>query len=350
MYPTLNWAEAREPTTLLQVAQLEKRLVLTLAGLLALGFGIVIVLVELIASDSGTSSRAPWSQLPIEIVVAAVVSFDIIWTVLHFRRGRYTERCAQRFALTNGFHYSASPDDREWQGVIFGIGKERHLGPLIEGQHRNLHFWLGNYYYVSGNSRHNTRNSYGFVRIELSRQLPHVLLDSIQNNFIEDLDDMQSAGLPRDYKKFQRYELEGDFNNYFTVYAPARYERDMLYFLTPELMALLVDYAADLDIEIIDDYLYIYAMKPIVFNAETLQRLFTVMEAVGAETLENTARYRDNRASIEPARVSLLQGKGSVMSPGRRLVEKRPSWVVAIVVWAAVAVAMYLLYSNDFSQ
>ncbi len=48
-------------------------------------------------------------------------------------------------------------------------------------------------------------------------------------------------------------ELEGDFGKHFELHVPAGYERDALYVLTPDVMQVLIDEAADRRVEIVDD-------------------------------------------------------------------------------------------------
>jgi hypothetical protein len=98
--------------------------------------------------------------------------------------------------------------------------------------------------------------------IQLDRALPHMVLDAVQND--RKILGQRVSNLPARFDLAQRLSREGDFDRYFTLYAPADYERDALYVFTPDLMALLIDEAGSgeggsMDVEIIDDRMYVYA-------------------------------------------------------------------------------------------
>jgi len=64
---------------------------------------------------------------------------------------------------------------------------------------------------------------------------------------------------------------------------------------TPDLMALLIDEAAPFDVEIIDQWLFVYATRPFTLaDAATYQRLLRIVATVGAKTLSQTDRYVDD--------------------------------------------------------
>lgn len=77
-----------------------------------------------------------------------------------------------------------------------------------------------------------------YLRIDMNRNLPHVILDSTVDN-VNVLGKVFN-NLPDDIDPNQRLSLEGGFNDYFTLYAPKDYERDALYIFTPDLMAFRI--------------------------------------------------------------------------------------------------------------
>jgi hypothetical protein len=96
------------------------------------------------------------------------------------------------------------------------------------------------------------------------------------------------------YSSAQELRLEGDFGNHYRVYCPERYETDLLYFMTPELMQLLMDLKGEYDIEIVGRKLYFYAVSDLHdlhFVKDTLQRLFGVLAKLGPEFLDNIKNY-----------------------------------------------------------
>jgi hypothetical protein len=148
----------------------------------------------------------------------------------------------------------------------------------------------------------------GYLAIELNRQLPNMLLKSRTLQTF--------SGVPRDYDDKQTLSLEGDFDRYFALYCPTGYERDALYIFTPDLMALLIDHAAGFDVEIVDNWLFVYSNLPIVRpDIVAMSRSFRIIALIGAKALRASNNYRDARAVGLPP--------GSV-AWGRRLARRQP--------------------------
>jgi hypothetical protein len=146
---------------------------------------------------------------------------------------------------------------------------------------------------------------------------------------------MRSSNLPVSFDRSQVLHLEGDFDQHFTLYAPKEYERDALYVFTPDLMALLIDETGDFDVEIVDDWMFIYSARPFnLLSPVTYERMRRIVATVGAKTLRQTARYADERVGDRLV--------NQVAPQGRRL--KRRTSVFATVI--VVAAALFWLWNN----
>lgn len=352
MQSPLNFSRLSRPT-LIQMLKLEKRAAITCGVILLVGFLFMMGLAALsVAGNQGTIYDA-------SVTYGVMGGFAIFFVVSSLAiliggwYGKYRDLGIRNFAEDNGFRCMALTDLNAWHGAIFtqGSGNSK-LWPLIEGTHTNQHFWLGNYNQPGSKVSNTQEETWGVIRIELPRNLPNVLLDSKANDILG-----RFSNLPTGYAGYQKYELEGGFNDYFTVYAPRGYERDMLYFLTPELMAAFIDYGANFDIEIIDDYLYLYSSMPFGFTPETLQPLFDIIETLGFETTDNTGRYADDHAisasvtaPTEPTpsaaaplsvAASTPAEKGTVLPQGRRL---KTRWTIAQILFILLFVWMFGVY------
>lgn len=230
------------------------------------------------------------------------------------------------FARDNGLLFSRSDPNPSYPGAIFGQGDDRTaFDHLRSASDRFLDY--GNYRYTIGSGKNRVTRYWGFLALQLDRALPNMLLDSKANNGL-----LGGTNLPG-FAKDQVLSLEGDFDKYFTLYCPKEYERDALYVFTPDLMALLIDEAAPFDVEIIDQWMFVYSNTRFDMRQPALhQRLFRIIDTVGAKTLHQTDRYTDERVQDFAANV--------VAPQGRRL--KRGVSVVAIIV-AVVVVAMWVL-------
>ncbi|PJJ72567.1 hypothetical protein CLV46_2139 [Diaminobutyricimonas aerilata] len=199
-----------------------------------------------------------------------------------------------RFATANRMTFSASSPDPRYPGAIFTVGRDRRaVEHLRSTEGRYVDF--GNYRYVTGSGKNQTTHHWGFLALKLDRRLPHMVLDARSNNGL-----FGATTLPTAFSRDQVLSLEGDFDRHFTLYCPAEYERDALYVFTPDLMALLIDEAAPYDVEIVDDWMFVYS--PTRFppaDEATYRRLFRIVDTVGAKTVAQTGRYADDRAGVD---------------------------------------------------
>src|SRR5690606_13950512 len=85
------------------------------------------------------------------------------------------------FGRANGMTFAAADPEPTYPGAICRNGANRmaidHFRP-VEGRF----FDLGNFQYVVSNGKTSTTHTWGFLALHLERRLPHMLLDSVQNN------------------------------------------------------------------------------------------------------------------------------------------------------------------------
>jgi hypothetical protein len=231
-----------------------------------------------------------------------------------------------RFATANALVYEPESPNPQYPGAIFSLGSSRRARDHVRSPDgRYLDY--GNYSFTTGSGKNRRAHHWGFLALHLDRSLPHMVLDAKANN------SMLGTNLPMTFARDQRLSLEGDFDQHFTLYCPKQYERDALYVFTPDLMALLVDHAAPFDVEIIDRWMFVYSQRPFDMGRPELhQRLLHIVDTVGAKTLSQTDRYRDERVGQFTANV--------VAIPGQRL---RRGVSVAGVVITMIAVAVWML-------
>ncbi|MEO7006810.1 MAG: hypothetical protein ABI275_04550 [Terrimesophilobacter sp.] len=224
-----------------------------------------------------------------------------------------------RFARANGLTFLPSGVPT-YPGAIFGLGQARlatdHLA-TTSGRYLDL----GNYRYSTGSGDDRTTHQWGFLALKLDQALPHMVLDARANNGL-----FGTSTLPISFDRAQVLSLEGDFDRYFRLYCPTGYERDALYVFTPDLLALLIDESRHFDVEIVDDWMFVYsAARFDMTDSGTLRRLFRIVDTVGAKTLRQSARYSDPRSSSD-----------MVAPAGQRLRRGMPAAAVVVAVIALV--------------
>jgi len=261
------------------------------------------------ASDGLT----PYSNV---IAPTAVGAASVVVLVIGLRllteasRGAKHESMSPRleaFAAANGLLYSDATASPAYPGAIFTLDNAvdrravRHLRSTA-----GRFFDFGEYVArIAVDSSTPFTRSWGFIAIALDRRLPHMMLMS-------KFDNRHSTALPDDLRDRQTLSLEGDFDAWFTLYAPEQYQRDALYFFTPDLMALFIDEAAPFDAEIVDEWLFIYSNAPFTsLGAEVYERVFRIIELVGAKAVKQSTNYADDRVGDRSANI--------IAPPGRRL-------------------------------
>ena len=344
-----------------------------LATVVAVFAGVVIVLVfattfisvigsllvsAATAAEGGAGAALLFTLLPV-VVMAVVITMIIVG----IRRGQSAQRERwyrfDRFAQANGMSYLPGITAPDLPGMIFGIGNSRASSDVVRGE-RPRFVEFANYSYTTGSGKNRTTHEWGYVAVKLDVPLPHIVLDATGNN------SLFGSNLPMTFDKDQRLGLEGDFDEHFSLSCPAGYERDALYLFTPDIMARFIDNAAALDVEIVDDWLFLYGKRRFsTLDPATWAWLFSVVAAL-LDKFAQWARWRDDRLLAEappmtdaaapasmgswagherPAIVADLRPPPGVALSGRRLQRGIP-WKSIIVI--AAVVAFWLLTQTGF--
>lgn len=269
-------------------------------GFFVLTFGGAFV--ALAASGLGTAS--PTSVIFPLVLIGAVVAVIAIAGLRRLRSGGRWARWMRiaRFAQANDMTFSPVQGNPSYPGEIFLLGRDRQaIDHVTTSTGRFLD--LGNYRWTTGSGKSQQTHTWGFMAMSLDRNMPNIVLDSKANNTIF------GSNLPATLDRSQILHLEGDFDRYFTLYCPAQYETDALYIFTPDLMALLIDEAAPFDVELVDDWMFLYSNHAFdMTNPLIYERLFSIADTVGAKALDQTEHYADARVGDFDANVVAPQG------------------------------------------
>jgi hypothetical protein len=255
-------------------------------GGIILTFGFIAVAIVATATAAGSG----WPALLVFVPLAAIAAVIVLIAVLALRGGRSSKERWLRldtFARANGMTYVPSLPQPHLPGMIFALGSDRQATDLVRGElPRFVEF--GNHRYVTGSGDNRSTVSWGYVAVRLDVPLPHIVLDAVGNNGV-------GTNLPSAFDRRQRLSLEGDFDRYFHLYCPRGYEADALYLFTPDVMARFIDNAAQLDVEIVDDWLFLYSRRDLsTLDPATWAWLFATVAAL-LDKLAQWARWRDDR-------------------------------------------------------
>ena len=262
-----------------------------LAVFLLVGLGMGRMAISTLASGSGFE----FAMLPLIIVPIMFIGIPVFVIVGMIRGGgRAMDYRLHRFAQANGMSYVPESSDPKLPGMIFGRGNSRRASYRVRGT-RPRFVEFGNYSYTTGSGKNKTTHRWGYVAIHLDTPLPHIVLDAVGNNSVF------GSNLPTAFDRDQRLSLEGDFDEHFALYCPQGYERDALYLFTPDIMARFMDNAAQLDVEIVDDWLFLYTRRRVsTLDPANWAWLFSVVSAL-MDKLSQWGRWRDERLAQEQA-------------------------------------------------
>lgn len=176
-----------------------------------------------------------------------------------------------------------------------------------------------------------------FVGIPLRRHVPNIVLLG------RGLGMLKLAGVGLDGT--QRLSLEGDFDRTFTLYCPEGYERDALEIFTPNLMQRLVDTTGGCDVELVDDWMFVYSRPGRYRSGDALAAVEQATQLVQATVERQTSRYTDDRAvPVASATISPEEHAaraGGVAQGGRRVTTTSTPLqrVILVASWALFLVA-----------
>ncbi len=278
---------------------------------------------------SGQSLQSSGS-VGLYIFIAICLTFGIATMVIIGKRDAKRRAILRRFAQKNDIIVKDNTSPAGQNGMIFQYGHSQNISQILLFPNG---LEVGNYQYVTGYGKNARTHTWSFASVPLNRTMPHIVLDSKSNNLLR-----RFTNLPEGFDAEQKLSLEGDFDTYFTLYAPEQYKKDLLYLFTPDVMAALMDHGEHYDIEIIDSTLYFYSTLPIKLESEHMLRaIMTMTESITDEIIDQNQNYRDERLANEP---SVVQ-RSSVAPQGRRL--KRSVDLVTVIVW--LALISFFIYS-----
>jgi hypothetical protein len=275
------------------------------------------------------------AQLGTMLAGAALVAY----AALTIRRHRRRREILAGIAAALGWRYRADVGDRVWGGSIdeqIDRGS-RTAQDHLDARDTDLPFDSVERAFVVGDREGATTHTVRAVRIPLPSEAPRITLRS-----------RRGAGalsvLPRRPTGRSQLRLEGDFSDVFEVSVPAGYETDALYVLTPDLMAIILDESADLDLEIVDSTLHVYFPAFDLTDESELRRFLTVIAALHDRFGRRTILYRDEAA--EPLRADAHRRDGDTLSERARTVDTRVRWwpVVAAVATPLVPMLIALVW------
>ena len=184
-------------------------------------------------------------------------------------------------------------------------------------QATTVRFPNGSYTLVVGDRLHYGTQDGVFhgVEVILPKRLPYIFLDGLSN---------EGLSGPRHFVSAKhRIVLEGDFNKYFTAYAPNGYQVLTLSILTPDVLIALREAASRYDIEIDGTHVRVISRQRIMrqplargaIEAVAMQVLKEIDDKLPSWTADDEAQAATaSRITEFSPTVNVLQGKYRIVS------------------------------------
>jgi hypothetical protein len=256
------------------------------------------------------------------MLFAGVICGWAWWRLYRRRPRRRVNHRLMGFAAANGMTYSPGPTKAARDSPLRHRGSLNVYRVLRTAGERGVEF--ANYELATSTSTSTSPQFGGYCALRLPVALPNILLRSEDGP-------RRPLHTSAVLQESQRLSLEGDFDRSFRLYCPEGYERDALYLFTPDVMARLVDHVRGLDVEIVDDWMFLISARDLVTDDD--ERWVALADAVDAldDRIERWGQWRDERVrNGDPVGGDARSGRGSgVAKPGRRL---RTAWSAGTIV------------------
>lgn len=206
---------------------------------------------------------------------------------------RYKGKTLYAFAKKNGMEYLPFGGET---GSVFDGGQTKDV---FRSHTVNLPFYeIGNFWLLDDAhtdsetlkvSDLRTKRTWGFVRIRLPRNVPHILIDAKANN------NFGINGLPFTIDRSQKLNMGNAFDSVFDFYAPLDYGMDANYLFPPHVLQYLLDAPEHYDIEMRGYDLYIYSQTAVDFlNKQHITQLIAVAQLFTNVFQQATKNYKNS--------------------------------------------------------
>lgn len=184
-------------------------------------------------------------------------------TLLVYGAAHYNKSVFADFAKLHNFTYIGK-DVKELainlEGLIFRIGTNQRLDNIVVGKGEVIATLA---YDIKISENHYQTFFWTVLCIDLPAPTPHIYLDSRHDFF---------TAQPELLANCERVDLEGDFPDHFNMYMAKGSSTESLTILSPDVMALLVDYSREYSIELLNSRA-VYILDGILSDPNELEGL-----------------------------------------------------------------------------
>jgi hypothetical protein len=271
-----------------------------------------------------------WFFLPIILPVG-------IWYVWQYKK---QQSLIKAYAAKHGYVYQANAVLNDLDGVIFqnpahfmgqGSGPSNGylLGWLVHGQISGRNFRMYEYTLDDRNgSGVNTMDGVG-IGVQINRQATSfdVMDIVVQGEGLQFLliSNTRKTILNHIRISLKQYQLEGDFNRYFTLYGAEGAEIEVLRIFTPDVMAYLIDHYQTYSLELTPQHFFIYR------DSSSLSQIEGNCESLVAAATDLSTKFFSGVERVHYAENAVVPASVQAASDQTRIAGGFPIWAAVLM-------------------
>jgi len=175
----------------------------------------------------------------------------------------------KQFGASIGFAFTPTAALDTVSGKLFTLGHDLSIVNVLSGTNDGLPMRIFSYHCTVGYGKQSHHFVFTVFESTLSKSIPEIILNPAGVDY--------GAETFSPFDSHTHVQLEGDFNGYFNLSVPKGFEMEAYQIFTPNVMADLIDKAANLNFEFSGNRLYVYQRKELGTTAE-MQGMFDLVD------------------------------------------------------------------------
>jgi hypothetical protein len=198
-------------------------------------------------------AHQPLGSIPLFFSLPYIVIF---WAIVNGKMGK---DFAQHLAGIMGYSFTEAAPLASVAGDMFRAGHDQEISDVLSGTYQGLPIRLFQFKFVTGYGKSQQTHVFVIAEFQFSHPIPPMRVVRADPSLSEIVLDDRAIDVHASSPV--KISLEGDFNKYFSVYAPENTQIEDLEIMSPDFMAFLIDHYdiyKDIGFECHDTRLYIH--------------------------------------------------------------------------------------------
>jgi hypothetical protein len=219
-----------------------------------------------------------------------ILPLMLVYVWIYKLKKEFEEAFLQEFASANNFSFDKAGSVDETYGTIFRIDGNQSVSDVVSGMYSNSSFKLFLYELTVGSGRNQQVYKDTVIELDLHGQLPNLLMINKKSHY-GGLNIANSFGIRN------KFSLEGDFNQFFTLYGQPNNQIEALEVFSPDTMALMEFESKHYNVEFSGNRIYIY-VNGFIHDISTLNQVFTLAKKLTDKIAPLAGRLQNDSAII----------------------------------------------------